>query len=64
MSRKLFAGVLTGLLITGFALLGGGVANAHSAAIGSSPENGAQIELSPRGRASPSTRICRRATRP
>ncbi|MRH86248.1 copper resistance protein CopC [Nocardia sp. SYP-A9097] len=47
MSRKLFAGALTGLLITGFALLGGGVANAHSAAIGSSPENGAQIDLSP-----------------
>lgn len=47
MSRKLVAGVLTGLLMTGFALLGAGTASAHSAAIGSSPENGAQIDTSP-----------------
>lgn len=47
MSRKLLAGLVTGLLVTGFALLGGGVANAHSAPIGSSPDNGAQIDASP-----------------
>ncbi|MEV6770932.1 copper resistance CopC family protein [Nocardia sp. NPDC051030] len=47
MSRKLFAGMLTGLLVTGFALLGGGTASAHSAVISSSPEQGAQIDTSP-----------------
>ncbi|QLY31108.1 copper resistance CopC family protein [Nocardia huaxiensis] len=47
MTRKLFAGVLTGLLVTGFALLGAGTAGAHSAAIGSSPADGAQIDASP-----------------
>ncbi|MGV9413452.1 copper resistance CopC family protein [Nocardia sp. NPDC003693] len=47
MSRKIIAGVLTGLLLTGFALLGAGTASAHSAAIGSTPENGAQIDTSP-----------------
>ncbi|MGV9663072.1 copper resistance CopC family protein [Nocardia niigatensis] len=47
MSRKLLAGLITGLLVTGFALLGGGVADAHSAPISSSPDNGAQIDSSP-----------------
>ncbi|WP_084478537.1 copper resistance CopC family protein [Nocardia jejuensis] len=45
--RRIVAGVLTGLLVTGFALLGGGTASAHSQAIGSVPENGAQIDASP-----------------
>ncbi|WP_439957301.1 copper resistance CopC family protein [Nocardia inohanensis] len=47
MMRKVFAGVLTGLLVTGMALLGSGVASAHSAAIGSDPADGAQIDASP-----------------
>ncbi|GAB3211650.1 copper resistance CopC family protein [Nocardia tengchongensis] len=47
MTRKLLAGLVTGLLVTGFALLGGGVANAHSAVVGSTPDNGAQIDTSP-----------------
>ncbi|MFC9994508.1 copper resistance protein CopC [Nocardia sp. NPDC127526] len=47
MTRKVFAGLITGLLITGFAFLGGGVANAHSAAIASTPENGAKIDAAP-----------------
>ncbi|MTE11979.1 copper resistance CopC family protein [Nocardia aurantiaca] len=47
MSRRLLAGLITGLLVTGFALLGGGVADAHSAPIASSPDNGAQIDTSP-----------------
>ncbi|APA94768.1 copper resistance CopC family protein [Nocardia seriolae] len=47
MTRKLLAGLVTGLLVTGFALLGGGVANAHSAPLSSSPDNGASIDTSP-----------------
>ncbi|MBL1073291.1 copper resistance protein CopC [Nocardia sp. 2] len=47
MRAKLLAGVLTGLLVAGFSLLSGGVANAHSAPLSSSPENGAQIDASP-----------------
>ncbi|MEC3957991.1 copper resistance CopC family protein [Nocardia sp. CDC153] len=47
MTRKLLAGLVTGLLALGFALLGGGVANAHSAPISSSPENGSSIDTSP-----------------
>ncbi|MET8429652.1 copper resistance CopC family protein [Nocardia sp. NPDC004860] len=47
MNRKLLAGLVTGLLVIGFALLGGGVADAHSAPISSSPDNGAQIDTSP-----------------
>ncbi|MFE3191581.1 copper resistance protein CopC [Nocardia sp. NPDC059240] len=47
MTRKLLAGLVTGLLVTGFALLGGGVANAHSSPVGSTPDNGAQIDTSP-----------------
>ncbi|WP_405487534.1 copper resistance protein CopC [Nocardia sp. NBC_00511] len=47
MSRKLLAGLVTGLLITGFALLGGGVADAHSVPVSSSPANGAQVDSSP-----------------
>ncbi|MFE5287997.1 copper resistance protein CopC [Nocardia sp. NPDC056611] len=46
MSRKV-AGLITGLLVALFALLGGGVAGAHSAVVGSTPENGAQIDTSP-----------------
>ncbi|MCU1640982.1 MAG: hypothetical protein JWN03_1257 [Nocardia sp.] len=47
MTRKLLAGLVAGLLVTGFALLGSGVASAHSVPIGSSPENGAHIDTSP-----------------
>ncbi|MFE3053275.1 copper resistance protein CopC [Nocardia sp. NPDC059239] len=47
MNRTLLAGLITGLLVTGFALLGGGVADAHSTPVSSSPDNGAQIDTSP-----------------
>ncbi|MVU79800.1 copper resistance protein CopC [Nocardia sp. ET3-3] len=47
MIRKLLTALVTGLLVAGFALLSGGVADAHSAPIGSSPENGSSIDASP-----------------
>lgn len=45
--RTLLAGLVTALLALGLALLGGGVANAHSVPVSSSPDNGAQIDTSP-----------------
>ncbi|AYF74708.1 copper resistance protein CopC [Nocardia yunnanensis] len=47
MTRTLLTGLVTGLLVAGFALLGGGVANAHSVPVSSSPANGAQLDTSP-----------------
>lgn len=47
MMRRMIAGVVTGLLVGGMALLGAGVASAHSSVVGSVPEAGAQLDKGP-----------------
>ncbi|MFI6870995.1 copper resistance protein CopC [Nocardia sp. NPDC050406] len=47
MMRRVLAGVVTGLLVGGMALLGTGVANAHSSVVASDPAAGARLAQGP-----------------
>ncbi|WP_306363344.1 copper resistance CopC family protein [Nocardia sp. CC227C] len=47
MMRRVIAGVVTGLLVSGMALLGAGTASAHSSVVGSDPAAGAEIATGP-----------------